>query len=121
MPKLSNKRFDQVKWFTTIVLPAFGALYFGLGETLGLPAVTEVVGTVTLLATFLGTVLGVSTKKYNTAMDATYGGRDHDGDIFVVQDPGGVRTAEMRINGDPEELLANNDVLTFRVQKDAAQ
>ena len=34
---LSNKVYDILKWIAQIVLPALGALYFGLSSIWGLP------------------------------------------------------------------------------------
>lgn len=62
---LDNKTYDLLKWIALIVLPAIGALYFGLAKIWGLPYGEEIVGTITVLDTFLGALLGVSTNNYN--------------------------------------------------------
>ena len=62
---LSNKTYDVLKWVAQIVLPALGALYFGLSRIWGLPFGEEIVGTITVIDTFLGALLGISTAQYN--------------------------------------------------------
>lgn len=61
---LSNKTYDILKWIARYLLPGLGTLYFTLSAIWGLPYGEEVVGTLAALTTFLGVILGVSTKKY---------------------------------------------------------
>lgn len=61
---MSNKCYDALKWIALIVLPAIGALYFALSKFWELPYVEGIVGTITAVDTFLGTLLGVSTAAY---------------------------------------------------------
>jgi hypothetical protein len=63
--QFSNKAYDILKWLTLVGLPALGALYFGLSKIWGFPFGEEVVGTLALLTTFLGALLGLSTVNYN--------------------------------------------------------
>lgn len=63
--KMNNKVYDTLKWIAQILLPAIGTLYFGLAGIWGLPYAEQVVGTITVIDTFLGVVLGVSTLQYN--------------------------------------------------------
>lgn len=63
--KLSNKAYDILKWIAQILLPAIGALYFGLARIWSLPLAEEVVGTITVVDAFLGAILGISTAQYN--------------------------------------------------------
>ena len=64
---MSNKVYDVLKWIALIFLPALGALYFGLSKIWGLPYGEEIVGTISVIDTFLGALLGVSTVAYNKA------------------------------------------------------
>lgn len=66
---LDNKTYDILKWIALIALPALGALYFGLAKIWGLPYGEEIVGTITVIDTFLGTLLGISTNNYNKKID----------------------------------------------------
>ena len=63
--KMSNKTYDILKWVALCLLPAFCALYATVGEIWELPCVTQVVGTMAAVDTFLGAVLGLSSAKYN--------------------------------------------------------
>ena len=65
--KLNDKIYDVLKWIALIVIPAVGALYFGLAKIWGFPYGTEIVGTLTLIDTFLGALLGISTSAYKNA------------------------------------------------------
>lgn len=62
--QMSNKTYDVLKWIALVVLPAASALYLGLSKIWGLPAGEEISGTIALVDTFLGTLLGVSSAKY---------------------------------------------------------
>ncbi len=61
---MSNKTYDILKWIAQILLPAMGALYFGLAKIWGFPYGTEIVGTIALIDTFLGALLGISSDAY---------------------------------------------------------
>ena len=61
---MSNKTYDVLKFIAQIVLPAIGALYFGLAGIWGFPYAEQIVGTITVIDTFLGTILGISTASY---------------------------------------------------------
>lgn len=62
---MSNKCYDVLKWIALIFLPAVGALYFGLARIWSLPFAEEIVGTISVIDTFLGAILGISTIEYN--------------------------------------------------------
>ena len=66
---LSNKVYDVLKWVAQVVLPALGALYFGLAQIWGFPYGEEIVGTLTVIDVFLGALLGISTAQYNKLKD----------------------------------------------------
>ena len=63
--KLSNKVYDILKWIAMYLLPASGTLYFALAGIWGFPYAEQIVGTITLVDTFLGALLGISTAQYN--------------------------------------------------------
>ena len=66
---MSDKMYDVLKWIAQILLPAIGTLYFALAQIWGpnvFPYAEQMVGTVTALDCFLGAILGISTKIYNT-------------------------------------------------------
>ena len=62
---MKNETYDVLKFIAQIVLPAAGTLYFALTKIWGLPYGTEIVGTITAVDTFVGTLLGISTSQYN--------------------------------------------------------
>lgn len=64
---MSNKTYDILKYAAQIALPALGTLYFALSSIWGLPYGEQIVGTVTALDAFLGTLLGVSAAQYKKA------------------------------------------------------
>jgi hypothetical protein len=66
---MSNKIYNILKWIAMIVLPACATLYLGLSNVWGLPYGEEVSTTITLINTFLGTVLMISTNQYNKRVD----------------------------------------------------
>ena len=63
--KLNDKVYNFLKWLAIIVIPAIGSLYFGLSGIWGFPYAEQIVGTITLVDTFLGALLGISTAQYN--------------------------------------------------------
>ena len=103
---LSDAAYTRLKWITLVVLPALGALYFGLSSIWGLPKGDEVVGSLAIVATFLGALLGVSTKAYNNstaAVDGVVGANGVDPDT-------GLPVIGMTINKTPDELLSKKTV-----------
>lgn len=65
MKPISNKTYDIIKYLTIIVLPAIGALYTGLSQIWNLPYAAEIPATITVICTFLGAILCISTAQYN--------------------------------------------------------
>ena len=61
---MSNKVYDILKFVAQILLPALGTLYLALSKIWGFPYGEEIVGTITAVDLFLGSVLGLSSKKY---------------------------------------------------------
>mgnify|MGYP004536014885 FL=1 len=62
---LPSKIYDVLKWTCIIALPAVSTLYAGLCAVWKLPYANEIPQTITLIATFLGVLLGVSKASYN--------------------------------------------------------
>ena len=75
--QLSNKVYDVLKWIVVIVLPALSAAYFALAGIWNLPYAEQVVGTVAVITTLLGALLGLSTASYNKSEDS------YDGKLLV--------------------------------------
>lgn len=108
---LTNFQYDWAKRLVQVILPASGSAYFALGNIWGFPATEEVVGSLAIVATFLGAVLGVSSSNYNAH------GIKYDGDAVVVTDAGGMRTVMLEISGDPETMLENQDEMRFKIKR----
>jgi len=70
---MSNKMYDILKYVAQIGLPAVGTLYYALSAIWGLPYGEQIVGTITAVDTFLGTLLMISSSAYRKEND--------DGDI----------------------------------------
>ena len=66
---MSNKVYDILKWIALFLLPALGTLYFALAGIWGYTFGEQIVGTATVVDTFLGVVLGISTARYNKRID----------------------------------------------------
>lgn len=62
---LPSKIYDVLKWVCIIALPAVSTLYAGLCAVWKMPYANEIPQTITLIATFLGVLLGVSKASYN--------------------------------------------------------
>lgn len=63
--KMTDKMYDVLKWVAQILLPAVATLYFAIAQIWGFPYGEEIVGTITAIDAFLGTLLGISTYQYN--------------------------------------------------------
>lgn len=61
---MSNRVYDILKYVALIVLPALATLYLTIATIWGLPYGEAVAATITAIDTFLGAILGVSSKKY---------------------------------------------------------
>lgn len=111
---LSDRTYSKLKWTTAIVLPSIATLYFGLSQIWGLPKANEVVGTLAIIATFAGTLLGVSSKAYNSddAMDGAVGVKALDPDT-------GIPILGLQLNKMPEDLM-NQKTVRLKVDPSAS-
>lgn len=62
---MPNKVYDILVWVVQVVLPAVGTFYFALSQIWGLPYGEEIVGTITAVATLLGSILKISKARYD--------------------------------------------------------
>mgnify|MGYP000848532974 CR=1 FL=1 len=65
---LTNKQYDIAKKVVTVVAPAAITLITGLGALYKFDT-TAITGTIAILTTFVGAVLGISSNKYQNAQD----------------------------------------------------
>lgn len=101
---LDSKAYDRLKWIVQILAPAVATLYVALAAIWGLPHVEAVVGTITALTTFAGTVLHIS-----SATHAATG----DGELHVKKNDDG-STVYAVLGDKPEDLKG---MVTLKVVK----
>ena len=106
---ISNRYYDLVKYVAQILLPSLGSLYFALSQIWNLYDATKVVGTLTVFDTFLGVLLGLSSKAY-TNSDARF-----DGSIDI-EEKNNSKLFSLNLDSNPDELDKKDEV-TFKVQK----
>lgn len=63
--KLSDDAYNFLKWLGLLALPALATFYGVVGKVWNIPYTAEIVTTITAVATLIGTLIGVSTVKYN--------------------------------------------------------
>lgn len=61
---LPDKVYNVLKWIVMIVLPACATLYVLLANTWGFPYADQISATITGITTFLGAILGISSRSY---------------------------------------------------------
>lgn len=104
---ITGKMYDYLKWLAQVVLPALGAAYFALAGLWGLPSAEEVAGTILVVDTFLGVLLGISQMNY---------GKKIIGGNIVLHETDDTMTYRLQLDGDPEELI-NNEAAHFKIVK----
>lgn len=68
--KLPDKVYTILKWIALIALPAIATFWGVMGKVWDIPYTTEVVTTITAVATLIGALIGVSTVNYNKDKEA---------------------------------------------------
>lgn len=61
---MDNRTYDLLKWICLVVVPALCGMLTTLADTLGAKQILTVVGVLTAVATFVGTILGFSSIVY---------------------------------------------------------
>jgi hypothetical protein len=102
-PLLSDTTYNRLKELNTKVIPAAGALYYGLAVLWDFPKAEEVVGTLAVVATFIAIVLVWANKRYDAS------GAGIDGTVDV-QDIDGRKTVVMDITTEPEDMINQKQV-----------
>lgn len=107
-PTISSNKYDALKHTVQLVLPAIGTLYFALSGIWGWPAAEKVVGSIAAANVFLGVIVTILSQIWKGSFD---------GDINIHEDAeSGVKTFQLALNSDPEDLNTKNEV-TFKVNK----
>lgn len=104
--KLSDNVYNTLKWVVTLLLPALGTLYFALSRIWALPYAEEVVGTITAVVTFLGCVLGISSKGYGGS-----------GEVNVKTAIDGSKDVTFKMTASPDDISKQKKIL-LTVTKD---
>lgn len=109
----SPKTYDRLKFVAQILLPALGTLYFSLSDLWNLPGALQVVGTITAIDLFLGTVLGFSSQQFYK------NGANFDGDVnYIPEDDGG--RVRFEFERDPAEVIEDEPgkhSMEFRINR----
>ena len=63
--RISDELYDLLRAIADLLLPALGALYFGLAGIWGFPYGEEIVGSITLVVAFIDIVLRIMKGKYD--------------------------------------------------------
>ncbi len=61
---MSNKVYDILKWVVMVCLPAIGTAYAGMAKIWGFPYPEQITGTIMIVCTLVGTLLGISSATY---------------------------------------------------------
>ena len=61
---MKNKTYDTLKFVCLRVLPALATLIIVIGGIWNIPYTEAIAGTITAIATCIGTILGISSKNY---------------------------------------------------------
>lgn len=107
---LNDADYDKLKFVAQIFLPALAAFYSALALIWGLPASTQVVGTVVAVDTLLGAFLSLSTKVYNAQPNPPI---QVDGNLHVVESDTSL-ALQLEVLTPPEEM-AKQKTVTLRV------
>ena len=95
---MNSKLYDILKYMSLIFLPATSAAYFTLASIWGFPNAEQVVGTIAVVETFIGTVVGISSHAY---------GKNTDGTLIVNGAPD-QELLKLDMNHDLESLVQKN-------------
>lgn len=103
-PFLSDSVYKNLEWIARVLLPATATLYGALGALWGFPNVTAVVGTIVVVDTFLGVLLGFAQKSYDNS-NAKYSG-----EVLYTTDVDGTKQVSLSLDEHPEELVKKPEV-----------
>lgn len=103
-PLLGKKSYDIAKDVVTIWIPSLATFYAGLALVLGLPFSAEVVGVCGLLTIFLGSVLKISSNRYNNQPV------DYAGELIANDPDPNHETFRLELNRGLVELASNDEI-----------
>lgn len=108
---MGDRAYKLVDALAVLILPGLGTAYFALAQIWGLPAAAKVVGTITVIDTFLGVLLKAAQNSYDKS-DSNYDGQ------MVISEMNDKKVYQLDLEGDPEDMDSKKKV-TFRVKTPA--
>lgn len=116
---MTSKAYDAIKFTALVILPGLGALYFGVAQVWGLPYAEQVVGTITLLDTFVGLVV----KRASTIHQQENDLAPVIATMKAYTDFDGVPTGRFSIPSDAFDgaMLQDQKLISLRVQREIEQ
>jgi putative holin Dp-1 len=110
----AGRLYDFLKFLALVVLPGAGALYFTVGSIWGLPAVEQVVGTISAVDLFLGDIVRRMSKEYQKAQPPL----EMHGSLIIGQYPNG-EVGGMRMTSEKHNpVFAEGTVAGFVVKRE---
>jgi hypothetical protein len=103
---VNPKLYNSLKFLAQVLLPALGTLYLTLAGLWDLPSPQEVAGTILAVDTFLGVVLHLQSNAFKA--------NNLGGTMVVMPTPDGKKTYALELDGDPEDLEKQDQVI-FKV------
>ncbi len=107
----SNRFYDVSKYTAMIALPAVSTFYFTIAQIWNLPKAPEVSATLAALSVFVGAIVGLSAKKYNSDEQNFEGLLDWTGTNPVTGHP----DIQLTFTKDPSDIISRGGVSRFRV------
>lgn len=111
---LSSAVYDKLKPLVMIILPAISTAYFTLSNIWGWQHEEQIIGTLAVITTILGAILGVASKSYNNSDKKFTGGA-----IETTTKEDGTTVYTLSLDIDPDDIKKYSD-LVFKVLPRAA-
>lgn len=70
---MSNRAYDSIKWVVTVASPALITLYITLAQIWDWVGYEKVVLSISAVTTFLGVLIGLSSKRYSNEFQSPEG------------------------------------------------
>jgi len=109
--QLSSGVYDRVKQIVQVLLPGVGSLYLALATIWGLPNADKVTGTCSAVALFLGLILTLSSKSYNSDTNTVVG------EINVSTTPEGSKLYSLDMGDEPDKILTGKSEVRFKINE----
>lgn len=106
------KLYDFLKYVALVILPAVAALIFALGTLLQWDAAHIVVGIITIVDTFLGTILGKSASNFKQQSPDVFG------DLVVIQDAEGIPQGFRLVGHVEDPIFHENSQVVLNVKRE---